>query len=66
MKLCERALRFPFGTGGRVLFRMNALGVGSCLVAGLCHDVGHPGRNNNFFVSEMSALVRSKILLAVC
>lgn len=39
------------------LFReMNALGVGSCLVAGLCHDVGHPGRNNNFFVSEMSAV----------
>ncbi|CDJ64413.1 hypothetical protein, conserved [Eimeria necatrix] len=35
---------------------MNALGVGSCLVAGLCHDVGHPGRNNNFFVAEMSPL----------
>ncbi|KAL8453503.1 hypothetical protein Emag_001876 [Eimeria magna] len=49
------------------IFReMNALGVGTCLVAGLCHDVGHPGRNNNFFTSEMSPLeareVRSKII----
>ncbi|KAL8426595.1 hypothetical protein Efla_005172 [Eimeria flavescens] len=39
------------------IFReMNSLGIGSCLVASLCHDVGHPGRNNNFFVSEMSPL----------
>ncbi|OEH79697.1 3 5 -cyclic nucleotide phosphodiesterase domain-containing protein [Cyclospora cayetanensis] len=44
------------------LYRMNALGVGACLVAALCHDVGHPGRNNNFFVAEMSALVRISIV----
>ncbi|KAL8447358.1 hypothetical protein Emed_004462 [Eimeria media] len=49
------------------IFReMNALGVGTCLVAGLCHDVGHPGRNNNFFTSEMSPLVCLRCRSTMC
>ena len=56
-----RGAAIIYAHGGVALLRMNALGIGSCLVAGLCHDVGHPGRNNNFFVSEMSALVRSAV-----
>ena len=61
----EELCSYFFSECGITFPRMNALGIGSCLVAALCHDVGHPGRNNNFFVAEMSALVRSIVSMKV-
>ncbi|PFH36271.1 3'5'-cyclic nucleotide phosphodiesterase domain-containing protein [Besnoitia besnoiti] len=35
---------------------MNSVATTSCAVAALCHDIGHPGRNNNFFVASGAPL----------
>ncbi|ESS29717.1 3'5'-cyclic nucleotide phosphodiesterase domain-containing protein [Toxoplasma gondii GAB2-2007-GAL-DOM2] len=35
---------------------MNSLSTAACAVAALCHDIGHPGRNNNFFVASGAPL----------
>lgn len=37
--------------------RLNSLGAAAVIVAALCHDVGHPGRNNAFFSTGRSPLV---------
>lgn len=39
--------------------RMNSPGAAAVVVAALCHDVGHPGRNNAFFSAGRSPLVSS-------
>nr|CEL65232.1 TPA: 3',5'--cyclic-nucleotide phosphodiesterase,putative [Neospora caninum Liverpool] len=35
---------------------MNSISAAACAVAALCHDIGHPGRNNNFFVASGAPL----------
>lgn len=40
----------------RLNTQINSLGAGAIIVAALCHDVGHPGRNNAFFSASRSSL----------
>ncbi|KAL8453504.1 hypothetical protein Emag_001877 [Eimeria magna] len=49
--------------------QLNSLGVTAVLLAALCHDVGHPGRNNAFFAADRSPLevmeIRSNIITLI-
>ncbi|KAL8447359.1 hypothetical protein Emed_004463 [Eimeria media] len=49
--------------------QLNSLGLTAVLLAALCHDVGHPGRNNAFFAADRSPLevmeIRSNIITLI-
>ncbi|KAL8426594.1 hypothetical protein Efla_005171 [Eimeria flavescens] len=54
--LVQALLLLAVTSHGVCLFILNSLGAASVLVAALCHDVGHPGRNNAFFLAHRSPL----------